>query len=146
MKGKEKLRLDIQELTFSGYTQNKIAEKLGISTSTVSRTLSKLRKESNQWLTNLAQRDYANIYRESLEGYRQDMMHLNELLEDESIKKNVKLQLQIRREITHIRSQYLTYLLQGPMVWSMAILVKNNSSQSIIEPKMEALEGISGIN
>jgi len=142
MKGKEKLRLSIQELTFAGYTQNKIAEKLGISTSTISRTLNKLRKESNQWLTNLAQRDYANIYRESLEGYRQDMMHLNELLEDESIKKNVKLQLQIRREITHIRSQYLTYLLQGPMVWSMSIFVKKNSPQSIIEPKMEALEGI----
>ena len=142
MKGKEKLRLSIQELTFAGYTQNKIAEKLGISTSTISRTLNKLRKESNQWLTNLAQRDYANIYRESLEGFLQDMMHLNELLEDESIKKNVKLQLQIRREITHIRSQYLTYLLQGPMVWSMSIFVKKNSPQSIIEPKMEALEGI----
>ncbi len=145
MNEKEKLRLEIQELTFSGYTQEKIAEKLGISKSTVYRTLTKLRHASDQWLTNLAQRDYANIYRESLEGYRQDMMHLNELLEDDSVKKNIKLQLQIRREITHSRSKYLEYLLQGPMVWSMAIFVKDNSPQSIIEPKMEALEGISGI-
>ncbi len=106
--------------------------------------MKKIRQESNQWLTNLAQKDFANIYKDSLDGLLQDMMHLNELLEDESVKNNVKLQLQIRREVIHARSEYFKNLLQGPMVWSMAILLKI-IPQSIIEPKMEALEGISGV-
>ena len=142
---KQKIQLEIQQLTLSGYSQEKIADKLNISVSTVSRTMRKLRKSSSQWLTNLAERDMAHVYRESLEGFQQDMMHLNELLESESVKNNPKLQLQIRREITHIRSQYLTYLLQGPMVWSMSTFVKENSPQSMIEPEMEALGKISGV-
>lgn len=109
-------------------------------------TLKKSREESNQWLVNLAQKDMANIYRQSLDGLQHDLMHLNELLEEDSVKKNVKLQLQIHREIVNIRSKYLQYLLQGPMVWSMSQFVKNNTIGPISEPKMESLGGISGVN
>ena len=145
MKGKEKIKLAIQELTLSGYTQEKIADRLGISLSTVSRNLQKLRQGSNQWLTELAHKNCASIYKNSLDGLQQDLMHLNELLEKESVQNNIKLQLQIRREITHIRSKYLEYLLQGPMVWSMSAFIKNNTIKPMSEPEMEALGGISGV-
>ena len=145
MTSKQKISLEIQQLTLSGYTQEKIAEKLGISISTVSRSIKKSRVESNHWLINLAQRDMANVYRESLDGLKQDLMHLNELLEDESTKKDIKLQLQIRREITNIRAKYLQYLLQGPMVWSMANLTQNLPSDYSVNPQMKSLGGISGV-
>ncbi len=144
MKGKEKIKLAVQELSLSGYSKEKIAERLEISTSTVYRILAKLQQGSNQWLTNLAQKDCASIYKNSLDGLQQDLMHLNELLEKESVQENVKLQLQIRREIINTRSKYFHYLLQGPMVWSMAIFVKHNSIEATPQPTMEALGGISG--
>lgn len=145
MNGKEKRRIAVQDLVLSGYTLEKIAEKLNISISTVSRTISKSRKESKQWLINLAQKDMASIYRESLDGLKQDLMHLNELLENESVQNNIKLQLQIRREITHVRAKYLEYLLQGPMVWSMDVLAKTYHIEPIEQPVMESLGGISGV-
>jgi len=146
MKGKEKLNLAICELNQNGYNSEKIAKRLGISVSSVYRALKKQRQQSNQWLTNLAQKDLANTFKQSLDGSLQDLMHLNDLLEDESVKENVKLQLQIRREIIHARSEYFKNLLQGPMVWSMQSFIKENSPHSIIEPKMDALGGISGVN
>lgn len=100
----QKIKLEVQNLALSGYTHEKIADKLNVSESTVSRTLRKLRKGSSQWLTNLAERDMAHIFHESLQGFQQDMMYLNELLDDESVKNNPKLQLQIRREIIQTRS------------------------------------------
>ncbi len=127
MNGKEKLKLAVKELTICGYSQEKISERLEVSVSTVSRILRKSRKESDQWLVALAQKDMANIYRESLDGFKQDLVHLHELLENQSIKNNIKLQLQIRREITNVRSKYIEYLLQGPMVWSMQLFVKKYS-------------------
>ena len=146
MKGKEKRRLEIQELTLSGYSQEKIAEKLGVSLSTVSRDVKTTRDNSSEWLENLAQRDFANIYRETLEGFKQDLMYLNELIEDESVKNDKKLQLQIRREITETRSKYLDQLLRGPMVWSMAVFIKKYAPEPIEFPKMASLGGISGMN
>ena len=145
MKNKEKRRLDIQELNLAGFSQENIAKKLGISISTVSRTIKKLREESNRWLVNLARRDYANLYKEALDGLKQDLVYLYELSQEESVKDNPKLKLQIRREITHVRSEYLKNLLQGPVVWSMEVLSKNSIGKSITEPKMESLAGISGI-
>jgi IS30 family transposase len=142
---RQKIRLEIQQLTLSGYTQEKIADKLNISVSTVSRTLHKLRKNSSQWLTNLAERDMAHIYHESLLGFQQDMMHLNELLEEESVKNNPKLQLQVRREITHIRSKYLEHLVKAPMVWSMSVFTSKYSPEPIVQPTMNSLNGISGV-
>ena len=145
MKNKEKLRMAIQELNLAGYTYERISEKTGVSISTVSRFIRKTREESNYWLVNLAKNDMANIFRESLEGLKQDLMHLNELLEDELVKKDPKLQLQIRREITHVRSEYLKNLLQGPMVWSMDALSKEFSGDTIPQPVMDSLGGISGV-
>jgi|APSaa5957512535_1039671.scaffolds.fasta_scaffold09483_4 IS30 family transposase len=145
MTGNQKIRLEIQQLTLSGYTQEKIADKLNISVSTVSRTLRKLRKSSSQWLTNLAERDMAHIFHESLQGFQQDIMYLNELLEDESIRNNPKLQLQIRREITQIRSKYLEHLLKAPMVWSMSVFTSKYSPEPIVQPTMNSLGGISGV-
>ena len=145
MKNKEKRRLEIQELNLAGFSQEKIAKKLGISTSTVYRTIQKLREESNRWLVNLARRDYASLYKEALDGLKQDLVYLYELSQEESVKNNPKLCLQIRREITHVRSEYLKNLLQGPVVWSIEILSKNSIGKPIHLPTMEALGGISGI-
>ncbi len=145
MKNKEKRRLDIQELNLAGFSQEKISQKMGISTSTVYRTIQKLREESNRWLVNLARRDYASLYKEALDGLKQDLVYLYELSEEESVKDNPKLKLQIRREITHVRSEYLKNLLQGPVVWSMEVLSKNSVGEPIPQPTMESLGEISGI-
>ncbi len=145
MNNKEKRRLEIQELNLAGFSQEKIAQKMGISTSTVYRTIQKLREESNRWLVNLARRDYASLYKEALDGLKQDLVYLYELTQEESVKDNPKLKLQIRREITHVRSEYLKNLLQGPVVWSMEVLSKNSIGEPIHQPKMESLEGITGI-
>jgi len=142
---KEKCKMEIQELTLNGFTQEKIADKLNISVSTVSRTLRKLRKSSSQWLANLAEHDLAHIYREALAGFTQDLMRLNELLENPSVKNDVKLQLQIRKEITQTRSKYLEHLLRGPMVWSLAVFTKKYSPEIIEQPTMNSLGGISGV-
>jgi len=141
----QKIKLEVQNLALSGYTHEKIADKLNVSESTVSRTLRKLRKGSSQWLTNLAERDMAHIFHESLQGFQQDMMYLNELLEDESVKSNPKLQLQIRREITQARSKYLEHLLKSPMVWSLSIFTSKYSPEPIVQPTMKSLGGISGV-
>ncbi len=145
MKNKEKRRLDIQELNLAGFSQEKISQRLGISISTVSRTIKKLREESNRWLVNLARRDYASLYKEALDGLKQDLVYLYDLSEDESVKNNAKLCLQIRREITHVRCEYLKNLLQGPVVWSMDVLSKNSIREQIPQPTMESLGGISGL-
>ena len=43
----QKIKLEVQQLAISGFTQEKIADKLNISESTVFRTLKKLRKGSS---------------------------------------------------------------------------------------------------
>lgn len=141
----QKIKLEVQQLAISGFTQERIAHKLNISESTVFRTLKKLRKGSSQWLTNLAEQDLAHIFHESLQGFQQDLMHLNDLLDDPKIQDNPKLQIQIRREISNIRSQYLKALTQAPMVWSLAIFTSKYSPEPIIQPTMKSLDGISGV-
>jgi len=141
----EKCKLEIQELVLSGYTQEKIADKLNISISTVTRAVRKQRNSNKKWLENLAQKDYANIYREALEGFQQDLMHLNDLLEDPNIQDNIKLQLQIRRTITETRSKRLEHLLRGPVVWSMNALIQKCNPSPIEQPTMDSLGGISGV-
>jgi IS30 family transposase len=145
MKNKEKRRLEIQELNLAGFSQEKISQRLGISISTVYRTIQKLREESNRWLVNLARRDYASLYKEALDGLKQDLVYLYELSQEESVKNNPKLRLQIRQEITHVRSEYLKNLLQGPVVWSMEVLSKNSIGEPIPQPIMESLGGASGM-
>jgi len=145
MKGKEKRNLQVQELVLSGYTQERISDKLNISISTVARTIKKQRNSSKQWLENLALNDYAHIYREALAGFQQDLMHLNDLLEDPKIQDNIKLQLQIRKAITETRSKRLEHLLRGPVVWSMDALIQKCNPSSIEQPTMKSLGGISGV-
>ncbi len=132
-------------MTISGYTQEKIAEKLNISISTVSRTMRKIRDGSAQWLANLAERDLANIYRESLEGLRQDLMQLNELLNEPSVKTDIKLQLQIRKEITVVRIEYMKQITNFPMVWSLDMLTKKCVPESFPQPILKSLGGITGV-
>ena len=145
MKGKEKRNLEIQNLVLSGYTQERIADKLNISVSTVARAVKKMRNSSKQWLQNLAEKDYANIYREALEGFQQDLMNLNDMLEDPQVQKNPKLQLQIRKMIIDTRSKRLEHLLRGPVVWSMDALIKKCKPEPIEQPTMKSLGGITGI-
>lgn len=145
MKAKEKCKMEIQEMTISGYTQEKIADKLNISISTVSRTMRKIRDGSAQWLTNLAERDLANIYRESLEGLRHDLAKLSDMLEDPLVKADIKLQLQIRKEITVVRSEYMKQITNFPMVWSLDMLTKKCVPESFPQPTLKSLGGISGV-
>lgn len=142
---KEKCKLEIQELTLCGYTQERIADKLNISVSTVSRILRKLRLGNSQWLANLAERDLGHIYRESLEGLRHDLSKLNDLLEEASVKTDIKLQLQIRKEITSTRSEYMKQLTNFPMLWSMEIFTKKYSPEPVPYPTLNSLGGISGV-
>ena len=142
---KEKCKMEIQELILSGYTQEKTAEKLNISVSTVTRAVRKQRNSNKHWLENLAQKDYTNIYREALAGFQQDLMHLNDLLEDPNIQDNIKLQLQIRKAITETRSKRLEHLLRGPVVWSMDALIQKCNLSPIEQPTMKSLGGISGV-
>lgn len=145
MKGREQRRFAVQELLLSGYQYEKIAEKLNISISTVNRIIRKIRDSSAQWLANLAERDLANIYRESLEGLRQDLSKLNDMLDDPLVKADIKLQLQIRKEITVVRSEYLKQITNFPMVWSLDMLTKKCAPESMPQPTLKSLGGISGL-
>lgn len=144
MKGREQRRLQVQELLLNGYKQQKIAEKLNISLSTVERTVKKIREGSKQWLTNLAEKDIAHIAREGLEGLQQDMMRLCEMLEDPAVKNDIKLQLQIRKEITSVRKEWLKQITNLPMAWSLDIFTKKYAPENIEQPTMKGLGGITG--
>jgi len=145
MKNKEKRRLLILEMALGGYTQQKIAEKLNISTSTVFRELQKIRKSSEHWLENIAEQDLPHIIREGIEGLRQDLMGLTELLDEPQVKSNPDLQLRIRKQITHVRNHYVTQLVGIPMTWSLEILRKKYGEVRIPYAKMNSLKGISGV-
>ncbi len=145
MKGREKIRFAIQELLLCGYTQERIATKLNISISSVYRTVKKIRDSNKQWLSDLAERNMANVFRESLEGFLHDMAKLNDLLEEPDVKKDIKLQLQIRKEITTIRTEYTKQLVSTPMVWSLDVFTKNHTIHPMEQPIMNGLGGISGV-
>lgn len=145
MNCREQRRLQVQELLLSGFTQERISEKLNISISTTARTVKKIREGSAQWLTNLAEKDIAHIVRESLEGLKLDLMKLNDMLEDPVVKNDIKLQLQIRKEITAVRSEYLKQLTNMPMAWSLENFTKKYVIESMPQPTMTGLGGISGL-
>lgn len=145
MNGKNKRRMEIEEMLLNGYTQEKISEKLNISISTVYRTVKKIRDSSARWLTDLAERDLAHIFRESLEGLKNDLAKLTELLDEPEVKKDIRLQLQIRKEITTIRIAYTKQLVNAPMVWSLDVFTKKYAPQPIEQPIMNSLGGISGV-
>jgi transposase len=142
---KDKRRLQVQELLLNGFTQERISEKLNISVSTVARTVKKIREGSTQWLTNLAEKDIAHIVRESLQGLQQDLMRLHDMLEDPVVTKDIKLQLQIRKEITAVRAEYLKQLTNMPMAWSLENFTKKYAPEPMEQPTMKGLGGISGV-
>jgi IS30 family transposase len=145
LKGKEQRRLAVQELHLCGYTYGAIAQRLGISKSTVQRTIEKIRKSSSRWLENLAEKDLANIYREGLEGLRQDLMRLNELLEHPSVKDKPELQLQIIKQMTVVRAKYNTQLVSTPVAWSLELCYKKYKPDSLPQPPLKSLGGITGL-
>lgn len=145
MKGKEQRRLAIQELHLCGYTYNQIATRLNISSSTVKRTIASIRKSSSKWLEELAEKDLANVYREGLEGLRQDLMRLNELLQHPSVKDNPQLQLHIIKQMTAVRTAYTDNLKNVPVAWSLELCYRKYKPDSIPQPPLESLGGITGM-
>ena len=135
-----KRRLQVEELCFIGYSPNQIVSKLGAPLRTIHRDIADLREKSDEWLENLANRDYAMIYREALEGFRSDMVRLHEMLENENVMNNPILQIKIIKEISQARHYYLEHLNAGPIVWSMENLIKRCSPQPIPQPTMKCLE------
>jgi len=145
MKGKEQLRLAVQELLLCGYSYEAISQQLGISVSTVGRIIRRIRQSSSHWLENLAEKDLANIYREELEGLRLDLMRLNELLEDPSVKDKPELQLQIIKQMTVTRTQYNNQLRNTPMVYSLELCYRKYKPESLPQPPLKSLGGITGM-
>lgn len=145
MKGKEQRRLAVQELHLCGYPYGEIAQRLGISKSTVQRTIDKIRKNSSRWLENLAENDLANVYYEELCGLRLDLMRLNELLEDPSVKDKPELKLQIIKQMTATRTQYNNQLRNTPMIWSLELCYRKYKPDSLPQPPLKSLGGITGM-
>lgn len=137
-----KRRLQVQELLFSGYTHEKISQKLGISTKTVTRDIQWIRENSKNWLEDLAGVNYAHVFRESLEGYKQDIMRLYEMLEK---CKDDNTRIKIIKTISGIRYRYAAQLGQFPAVWAMDVFVKKNNPHSIELPELPSLSGITGM-
>ena len=135
-----KRRLQVEELCFIGYSPNQIASKLGVPLRTIHRDVADLREKSDEWLENLANRDYAMIYREALEGFRSDMVRLHEMLENENVMNNPILQIKIIKEISQARHYYLEQLNAGPIVWSMDQFIRKNSPKPMVQPTMKCLE------
>lgn len=126
MKGRTKRKLMVQDLLLDGYTQEKIADKLNVSISTVERDVRKFRESSERWLDDLFPKNMVHILREGLEGFQKDMITLREMLDEESVKKDVLLRLKILKSISELRKQYLLLVTKTPTVWSANKFVKDN--------------------
>jgi len=135
-------RLEVQELLFAGFSQERISQKLGISTKTVSRDIQWIRDNNQNWLEDLAQNGFAQEFREVLEGYKQDIMRLQEMQEDCT---DQNLRLKIIKAITDTRRKYIEQFSQFPVVWAMDVFVKKNKPQTISQPTIPSLSDISGI-
>jgi len=135
-----KRRMRVQELQIMGYTQEKIAEKLGTSVRTVQRAVEWLRRQNEQWFEDLANKNFVSTIRETLEGLKFDMVRLEEMLEDEEVQQDKSLQIKIIKNISEIRLNYARYLAQFPFAWSIDALIKRCSPQPIPQPTMKCLE------
>ena len=136
MKGKQKRRMLVEELTFSGYTQEQIADKLNVSISTIQRDVKKLRDSNHGWLEDLVKNGLIHAYREGLEGYRNDMTKLRDMLDDKDTKKDKSLQVRIFKTIGDLRKHYLEMLSVHPMVWAFEMFVKKNNPVPIEKPEL----------
>lgn len=131
----------MQELLFSGYDQNSISEKTGVSVRTIARDIEWIRDNNKNWLEDLAEKGFAQEFRETLEGYKQDIMRLQEMQEE---CKDQNLRLKIIKTITDIRYKYAQQFAQFPSVWTMDQFVNRNNPHSIELPSLPSLSGISG--
>jgi len=130
MKGKEKRRLMVQELLFEGYTQEKIAEKLNVSISTVEREVRKIRKSDERWLDDIFPNKMISLVRETLEGVKKDMMSLRERLNDDEVKNDVSLTIKILKAISELRHDYFELLTHTPWFWSLKLFAKKHNLKS----------------
>lgn len=146
MTGKLELQLAIREGILQGRTQEEVSKRLNVSITTVYRECRRMREASKQWMTDLAEQDLARIYKNSLDGLLQDLTKLHDMLEDPTVKGNPELALQIRKQITLVREAHLKHLLRAPMVWSMEVFRKKYAVESIPQPIMQSLGGISGVD
>lgn len=135
-------RLQVQELLFSGYSNKMISKKLDISTKTVSRDIQWIRDNNQNWLEDLAQNGFAQEFREIIEGYKQDIMRLQEMQEKCT---DDNLRLKIIRTITDTRRKYIEQFAQFPVIWAMDVFVKKNNIQPIEQPTIPSLSNISGV-
>ena len=100
MSDKLKRRVKVQELLFSGFSIDKIAEKLQVSSKTISRDVKLVRENNKNWLEDLAETGFVQEFRETLEGYKQDIIRLQEMQENG---KDQNLRLKIIKTISDIR-------------------------------------------
>lgn len=142
MSDKLKRRVKVQELLFSGFSIDKIAEKLQVSSKTISRDVKLVRENNKNWLEDLAETGFVQEFRETLEGYKQDIIRLQEMQEN---CKDQNLRLKIIKTISDIRYKYAQQFAQFPAVWSMDLFVLKNNPHSIELPTLPSLSGTTGI-
>jgi len=135
-------RLKVQDLLFAGFDQYSIAKKIGVSIRTVARDIQWIRKNNEKWLENLAEKGFAQEFREIIEGYKQDIMRLQEMQEN---CKDQNLRLKIIKTISYIRHKYVEQFARFPVVWALDLFVQKNKPHSIEQPTLPSLSGISGI-
>lgn len=125
-------RKKIWDLYIQGYTQQQIAEKLGMSIKTISRDFQELKKESKEWMNTLPEGEIQLHHKrnlEMIERVQQELWQIYEKTENENTKIKIlgiiaaKCKIQsdlftsnklwkIRGDIQHdlkIKSMYGTY-------------------------------------
>jgi len=137
-----KRRMKVEELLFSGYGNEKISEKLGISTKTVRRDIKWIRQNNKNWLEDVANFGFIQEFRESLEGYKQDIIRLYEMLEQ---CKDDNTKIKLIKAISDVRYRYTEQFARFPAVWAMDVFVQKNNPHSIEQPTLPSLSGISGM-
>lgn len=137
MPNRLKRRLQVQELLFSCYTQEKISEKLKVSLKTIGRDIKWIRRNAQNWLDDIAKTNFVNVFRETLGGYTQDIVRLYEMLEQ---CKDDNTKIKLIKAISDIRYRYAGQFARFPVVWAMDQFIKKNSPKPIVQPTMKCLE------
>ena len=130
MPNRLKRRLQVQELLFSSYTQEKISEKLKVSLKTIGRDIKWIRRNAQNWLDDIAKTNFVNVFRETLGGYTQDMVRLYEMLEK---CKDDNTKIKLIKTISDIRYRYTAQFAQFPSVWAFDVFIKKNNSHPLEE-------------
>jgi len=138
MPNRLKRRLQVQELLFSGYTQEKISEKLHVSLKTIGRDIKWIRRNAQNWLDDIAKTNFVNVFRETLGGYTQDMVRLYEMLEK---CKDDNTKIKLIKAISDIRYRYAGQFVQFPGVWALDVFVKKNNPQPLANLEMRSIYG-----